>query len=141
ATDREDEQSVGGAETRSFKPRRIGRLPALVVDPSRQLGDVVRDRVALDPSELAKVAYGVGGVAGPSPRSKEEHPATPHPRTAEQGNDAVDVFDREALEDRTGLSKETLRVHGVSEIGPGGHQPGGVGAQRVQDFTTGPRPL
>ncbi len=54
AADREDQHGVAGAEARALEPRRERRLPAFVVGPGGQLGDVVGRRVGLEPQSLRK---------------------------------------------------------------------------------------
>ena len=52
------------------QPRRERGVPALVVGPGGQLGDVVGRRVGLEVADLAEVVDGVAGVSRPSRRRR-----------------------------------------------------------------------
>ena len=83
------------AEARSLEPRREGRLPAVVVDPCRELGDVVGRRVRLEPAQLPEVACRMRRVSrGPADPEDEEPPA----RVAHRGERACEAFDRLRVE-------------------------------------------
>ena len=55
AADREDEDRVPRGDARGPEPRVEARLPALVVRPSRDLGDVVGRRIRLEVAQLPEV--------------------------------------------------------------------------------------
>src|SRR2546421_351442 len=80
ASDREHEQAILSTKAGRAEPVRVGRGPALVVDPGGELGDVVRDGVRLDLTELAEVAGCVGRVPRAPTRAAEEQPAAPRER-------------------------------------------------------------
>src|SRR5262249_407111 len=88
--DREDEDGVARRDARPFQPGREGPVPALVVDPGRELGHVVGGRVGLEAAELAKVVDGVTGVRRRAADAQDEQPAL---AVADLGQAAGQPFD------------------------------------------------
>src|SRR5215204_4098341 len=56
-----------------FEPLDKDRLPALIIGPCGELRHVVCRRIALDPSDLAKVVHGVRAIASASAHTEEEY--------------------------------------------------------------------
>ena len=119
AADREDEQGVLAAEPRRLQPGPERALPAVVVRPRGELGDVVRRRVALDLAQLAEVVDRMRGVTRAAACPEHEQPATAVAERRQSpchGIDRVDVKRRRQLGDGCEVAVRVRACHGAKSI-------------------------
>src|SRR5690625_308716 len=76
-TDREDENTIPRPKTATTEIFDEGRIPALIIRPCSQLGDIVDRRVRLEGSELTKVVDRMRGMRSATTNAEEEETATP----------------------------------------------------------------
>jgi hypothetical protein len=76
AAHREDQHAVARADARALQPGGEAGVPAFVIRPGGELGNVVGGRVGFKTAQLAKVVDRVAGVAGrPADAQDEQAPA------------------------------------------------------------------
>lgn len=90
AADGENKHGVAGADVAAGEPVGVAGVPAVVVDASRELGDVVGRRVGLDAGDLAEVVDGVAGVACAPADAEEEDASTAVARFHQMLHERVD---------------------------------------------------
>src|SRR5262249_38490220 len=110
ATYREHEYCIARGEAAHLEPFDVGALPALIVDPRGELGDVVGRGVTLDAEELAKVIHGVRAVAGAAAHAKEEYASAIRLELHQHLDDFLYRGQIQPLQDRDGLVQMLLRV-------------------------------
>lgn len=86
---REDEHTVAFVEPAAAEPVRVAGVPAIVVDSRRQLGRIVRGRVAFDSGDLAEVAGGMSRMSRASADAQEKESAPLLANIHQQINHAV----------------------------------------------------
>lgn len=98
---REDEHTIAFAEPAAAEPVRVAGIPPIVVDPRRQLGRIVRGRVAFDSGNLAEVAGGMSRVSRASAHAQEKESAPLLANIHQQIDHAVD---HAAVESRSNIA-------------------------------------
>ena len=107
-------------QPRSDEPVPVGRVPALVVDPRRQLRDVVARGVALDVADLAEVVDRVRRVARAAAGAEDEEPPAARAHLGEGLGDRVDGVGVEGVRDLGDLP-QVLGGEGRPSEPRGGH--------------------
>ena len=96
-------------QPRARQPVAVGGVPALVVDPRRQLRDVVARGVALDVADLAEVVDRVRRVARAAAGAEDEEPPAARAHPGEGLGDRVDGVGVEGVRDLGDLLAGTRR--------------------------------
>jgi len=111
----EDEDGVARREARDLEPLGEARVPALVVDARRELGDVVRGRVGLEAADLAEVVDGVARVTRRAAHAEDEEAPARVARRAQPDGDGLDRGGVELTHGALGLVE--VRLDEVDLIG------------------------
>ena len=106
AADREDEQRVARAQARALEPLGEAGVPALVVDPRGELGDVVGRGVGLEAADLPEVVDGVAGVTRRAADAEDEEAAAAVAHAREALGERLDRGDVELLDEGDALFEE-----------------------------------
>ena len=88
AADRQDEQSVLGAELADLEPFRNRRCPAIVIRSCRELRNVIGRRIRFNAADFPKVVYCMAGVGRASAHPENEKPVAGVPDL----NEGPDTF-------------------------------------------------
>src|SRR3954451_13098364 len=116
ASHRKNKDEIPIAQPAHSKPFCITRIPALVVDPRRQLGDVVGGRIRLEAPKLAEVADGVGRVASTAARPDDEQPSLACAELDELANESGQRAAIQAVENFARLGKVPVDVRQLAPL-------------------------
>src|SRR5271157_463605 len=110
--DREDQKAVRLVQPRAAQPVGKAGVPALVIDPSRQLRNIVTWRVGLEATDLAEVIDGMAGVTRRTADPQDEEASPPIADPGQFPCQPLDHAGIDSVQDDMGLFEVQLAVTG-----------------------------